>query len=129
MWPVKLVGRAHQEVAIPSLDVDQCVWCIVNRVDIAQRAGVVSEASDLCDIVDSAERIRRGADRDEAGARRDRAFHLGKVELTSRGIKRHDANRDATLALDRTPWRDVALMIEVGDDDLVLCFPSSPERA
>ena len=81
------------------------------------------------DVGDGAERVGRGADREQLRARCDRRLEVAPVEPAVLGAHLHHANGDAAVLLQRTPRRDVAVVIELGDDDFVALAPLPAERA
>ena len=121
--PVELVRRAHQQIAADRADVHQRVRRVVDRVDEAERAGVVREPGGGGHVGDRAEGIRRGADRQELRPRREGAFERVPLQLAGRGVHRHRADRQAAIPRDGAPRIDVAVMIQLGDDHLVARLP------
>ena len=123
MRSVELVRRAHQQIAADRPDVHERVRREVDRIDEAQGAGIVRKAGGGGDVGDRAEDVRRGADGQELRPRRERALERVPLQLAGRGGHRHGANRQASIARDRAPRIDVAVMIQLGDDHLVARLP------
>ena len=123
MRSVELVRRAHQQIAADRADVHQRVRRVVDCIDEAQGAGVVREPGGGGHIGDRAEDIRRGADGQELRPRREGALERVPLQLAGRGVHRHGANGQASIARDRSPRIDVAVMIQLGDDHFVTRLP------
>ena len=117
--PEPLVGAAHEEVGVERLDVDRAVRRVGDGIDVGQGADLVGAGDDLADRVDRADRVAGVADRDELGARRELGLEVLEVE---RDVVLADvdlADRDAAIGGHRLPGRDVGLVVEGRDDDLV----------
>ena len=128
--PVELVGRARQEVAAERLARRRAraARSARRRRRRARRAACARSAT-RAHVVDRAERVRRGADRDEP-RRGGRAPRRARPSRAGRSRSERDgADRQAALLRERAPRVDVGVVIELGDDDLVARRPAPPERA
>ena len=59
----------------------------------------------------------------------DLALEVVPVERARLGLHTHDVNLDAALAFERLPRRDVGVVVELRDDDLVAGLERAAERA
>ena len=117
--PEPLVGAAGQEVGVERLDVDRAVRRVRDGVDVGQRPDLVGAGDDLGDRVDRADRVARVADGDELRPRRELRLEVLEVE---RDVVRPDVDLldgHAAVGGHRLPGRDVGLVVEGRDDDLV----------
>ena len=64
MRPAELVRGRDEDVAAERLHVGRHVRGVLHRVDPAERAGIVRELGDACDVDDRPDRVRRGDARD-----------------------------------------------------------------
>ena len=119
--PEPLVRRADQEVRAQRLHIDGAVRRIRDRVDIAQRADGVRPRHHLAYRVDGAHGVGGVAHRDQPGARSDGGIKAVEVEGAIVGQDIHRAHGQAAVRRRGAPGRDVGLVIEGGDHDLVAC--------
>ena len=126
--PIKLVRRARQEVAAPFVHVDELVRREVHGIDkrerSASRAMATARATSL--IVPSA--------LDAAPIASSRVAVVGQaavqvVPVELAGFRDHPdlKDGDTPLALERPPWIDVGVMVQLGDDDRI-AGPEPPPK-
>ncbi len=98
----------------------------MHGVDNQQRADLPSEAPRERNVVDRSERIRRRADGEQLGARRDLGGHVGGVQFT--GFQQaHFAHHRAALR-EAGPRTAVRLVVELGDEHLVALAQGAADR-
>ena len=124
MRPVELVRRAGEEVAADRLDVDEHVRRVVHRVDEDERADARAPARaaratsvmvpSALDAAPMARSFVRGV---IAASRSLQSRRPSSVRIFTM------RTRDAAILRERAPRRDVAVVIELGDDDLVALAP------
>jgi hypothetical protein len=116
--PAPLIGGAEQDVAVDCGDVDRLVGGVVDRVDPGDRAGLVGERADPGGVGAGAEDVRRPGEGDDPRPLRQLAFEVLEVEAEVLGrVDQHHLGAAVGGELD--PGRDVAVMVEAGDEDLV----------
>ena len=101
----------------------------MDGVDEQQRARRPRDVARPRQIVDRAEGVRCAADGEELRARPDQRGEMVVIDLPGLAIHARAADDHAALALQRAPWRDVAVMIELGDEHFVAGLPGSAEGA
>ncbi len=117
--PEPFVDGADQEVGVDGAHVDGAVRGEMHRVDVRERAGRVGSLDDLGDRVDRAQGVRGVAERDQS--RPIPEGGLERVEVQG-PVLRVDVDRphhESAVRGDRPPGRDVRLVVERGDHDLV----------
>ena len=84
MRPKKLVRRANQEIAIQGLHVDRTVRRVMHGIDEHHRARGMDQFRNLRHRIDRAHHVRRIANSNELGPRRNLAFQVIQVERAVR---------------------------------------------
>ena len=127
---VKLVRRAREEIASDGSHVDQVVRRVVDGVHEGERPDLsCASVRGTSHVAHRAEGVRRRADRHEPGLRRERTLERRPIELPRLEQQRDRADRDPTLASEGRPGRDVGMVVELGNHDLVARPPAPTERA
>ena len=119
MRPEELVGGGQQHVGVETGPVYASVRRQVHAVDPHQCAGVVRRGRQASGIRDRAQRVRRERERDHARAPCDQCLHGIDAERAVARIQARRADGQAAVAGDEQPGRDVRVVVELGDDDLV----------
>ena len=116
--PVKLVRRAEQHVCAHGADVDRPVGRIVHRVDPGQRPGRMRELADARDVDERPDRVRGPRKRDDA---RPLAELRGQgVQVERRVVEDlREPHPQPEVVGELEPRRDVAVVVELRDNDLV----------
>ena len=109
-----VAGDAH-EVRVPLADVEAPVGGVLGGVDERERTGGVRGVGEGADVVDRAEHVRRGREREELRPREE-AVQLRGVE-TEVVVERHPAQLDAPLGGQDVPRHHVGVVLELGEDD------------
>jgi hypothetical protein len=123
-----LVRRADEDVGTDASDVDRAVRRVVHRVDPGQRAGRMGQLGDARDVDERAHRVRGPGEGDDA--RPVGELRLEVVEVEARVVAdRGDPHLQVEVAREFQPRRDVAVVVELRDDDLVAGLELAPERA
>ena len=150
---VKLVRAAGEEIAADGLDVDRLMRREVDRIDEEHRARARPGHAGACgleqrrarnDLVAHAQRhvapagaaaLHVGAV-DEIADAHDRANPvigepLEMVVIDRARLSNHPraAHDDSAFDLQRAPWSDVGMMIEIGDDHFIAGFPCPAQGA
>ena len=116
--PEELVRRADEDVDSPGGDVGRDVRCGVNGVGPGERADAVRQLHDPRDVRQRADGVRSDREGDDAGARGKLCLQIGEIDVTFvRDVGEADLEAEVVGQLE--PRRDVAVMVEAGDDDLV----------
>ncbi len=119
MGPEPLVRRRHEEVRPERLDIDRPMGHEVDRVDVGQCAGGMGQLDDPTDRIDRPDRVGGIAERDQPGPCRQRGGQVVEIERAV-GVMDVDGPDDQVPILgDRPPGRDVRLVVEGRDHDLV----------
>jgi len=127
---VKLVGRAGEEVASDRVHIDEVVRRVVHGVDEDDGvAGGFREPTSGGDVRNRADRVRRGADRQDLRPGVERRFQARPIQPAVVQLHLHGAYGYAAIALQRAPGRDIAVMVELRDDDLVALAKLPSDRA
>ena len=122
MRPVELVRRAEEDVCIRRRDVDRPVRAVVDGVDPRERAGLVCDRGDLGDGCDRAHGVRGPWIGDDARALVHRARALVELEAAV-VVHARKLHHEAAIVRELEPGRDVAVVVELGADDLVAFAP------
>ena len=127
--PEELVGRADEHVDVPRGDVDRPVRPVVHRVGPCERTGAVGEVDDAADV---RRRSRPSSRRPGTPTTRVRSESLDSrsvvVHLELAREARHPDD-DPEVVGQLEPRRDVPVVVERRDDDLVALAQRPPERA
>jgi hypothetical protein len=115
----ELVGRAGEKIDAQHADVERHMGRGVNGVDEEQRAHRVSDLGDSLDRIDRSDCVRRQPDRDEASARPELAREPLEVQRAVVPPDVDPAEDGSALLPEREPGRDVRVVVEPCDDDLV----------
>ena len=102
---------------------------VVNRVNEEVSADGAREAERAPRVRQRAQSVRGRADGDDPCARADFRLEVVPVERARLCVHTHDAQDYLALALKRLPRRDVGVMIQLRDDDLVARRERSTKRA
>ena len=102
---------------------------VVNGVHEADRIGGARQGARPSDVVNGAEGIGGRADREQPCPGGEGALQCRPVEPSRGQHERHAPKRHPALARQRLPRREVGVVIELGDHDLVARSPGPPERA
>ena len=78
---VELVGRADQEIAVELPELHRRVRYVVHRVHQRERSGGPGQPHRGRHVIHGTECVGRRADGEESGARGERRFERGPVEL------------------------------------------------
>src|ERR1051325_2362208 len=103
--------------------------CEMNRINKTERASSMSQASRIPDRSNCAERIRGCSDSNQARPGANGSFEFLPNQFTAWRTEGAQPQRHPAFALQRLPGRDVCLMIQFCDDNLVLGSPSSAQGA
>ena len=103
------------EVGVPRLHVDGEVRDGLGGVDQDPRAGGVGRVGERADVVEGAEHVRRGGDREQLGAV-EQAVEVGEVEAVVGG-QRDPAQLDAALGGEHVPRHDVGVVLHLREHD------------
>ena len=118
MGPEELVRRAEEDVHAPGGDVGRQVWGRVDGIGPCERAGAVRQLCDARDLRQRADGVRRHREGDDPGARRELTLEVGEIDVAFVGDV-GEADFEAEVVGQLQPGRDVAVVVEAGDDDLV----------
>src|SRR6478672_519948 len=114
----KLVGGAGQEIAIQSTDVNGPVRCVVDRVDVGEGSFLMSQLDDFSYIVDGAHGVGGVTDGQDSGPASDFFREVGEIESAVVFIDLGETDGHTAL-LERTPGRDVGVVVKVSEQNLV----------
>ena len=115
---VELVGRAEQHVDARRGDVDRRMRCGVDGVDPRERTHLVRQLTNPCDVDQRPDRV--GGPRESDHARALGQKRLEVVEVDRRVVAQlGELHPQAEVLRQLEPGRDVAVVIELRDDDLV----------
>jgi len=101
---------------------------VVHRVHEAERAGVAGQRGRVGNIGDRTQRVGCRPDSDQPGAGRDGGLQRRPVELAALRQEGNHAQGDAALPGQRAPGRDIGVVVQLGDDDLVARPPGTSQR-
>ena len=113
-----MYGEQSSTSASDGGDVDRAVRAVVHGVDPGERAGLVGESGDLGDRRHRADGVRSPRERDDASSIPEQRPQLVEVEPAF-VVDVREAHRQALVAGQLEPRRDVAVVIEARADDLV----------
>ena len=123
MRPEELVRRAEEDVDVPGLDVGGHVRRGVDGVGPGESSGAVRELDDPPHVGQRADRVRRDREGDDARAGGELPLEVGEVDVAVvRDVG--EAHDEAEVVGQLEPRRDVAVVVEARDDDLVACLPA-----
>ena len=129
MRAVELVRRAEQHVDAERGDVDRPVRRVVDGVGPGERAGRVRELDDPRDVGQRADRVRGEREGDDARPVGELPLEVVEVEPASSSTL-GEADDQVEVARELEPRRDVAVVVELRDDDLVAgARARAPRRA
>ena len=114
----KLVGRAHQEVAIEFANINWPVRRVMDGINERESPGLARQAHYFFNVVNRSHRIRSVADGNQPGVAGDLACKIIHIERAVGFIDIHKSDGCATF-LQRTPGGDIGVVIEVSDDNFV----------
>ena len=120
MRAVELVGGTGQKVAVKRLNVDQTMRRILHGVDKRIGPDGLGPADDRRHIVDRAHGVGGIADRHQPCTRGDQRLHVLHVERAGFHIHIRPANLRASILGQHQPGRDVGVVVQARDHDLVL---------
>ena len=126
--PEELVRRADEDVDVPGGDVDRPVRRVVDGVRPRERARLVRERDETGHVRRGPDGVRGHGERDDARALGQERREVVVVELELVGHAR-DADDDPEVVRELEPGRDVGVVVERGDDDLVALAQRPRERA
>ncbi len=119
MWPEILVGGGQKHIGIDRRAVDAAVRSEMDAVDPHQSAGLVRGRGQARGIGDRAERVRRERERDDPRTLADQRYDRIHLQGSLARIKRRRPHGETAVGSDEQPRRDVRIVVELGDDDLV----------
>ncbi len=125
MRSVELVRRADEDVDADRGHVDRAVRAVVDRVDPGERSRLVRERCDLGHRRDGADRVRGPGERDHPRALGQQRREVVDVE-PALVVDVGEPDREAAVACELEPRRDVAVVVEPRADDLVAFPPLAP---
>ena len=125
----ELVRAGHQEVGLQGRDVDRQVRRGVHGIDVGDRADGVRRLDHAADVGDRSERVRGEPDGDDLRPRRQDVVEAIEVERGSVLGELEPPDGRAAILGDRQPRRDVGVMVEPRDHDLVPGVQVAAERA
>ena len=126
--PVELVRRADQDVDARRRDVDRAVRPVMDGIDPGERPRLVRELGHAGHVHERADRVRGPREGDNASAVGQLGGEVFEVErrvLTDVG----EADDQAQVVRKLQPRRDVPVVIELGDEDLVAGAPTASRSA
>ena len=114
----KFVSRAGQKIAVEGAHVNRSMGSVVDGIDITQSSRLPRQTHHFGDVVYCAHRIRCVADRDQPGPAPDLRSQVAHVEsaIFFVEVRRADGH---TLFFQRFPGREIGVVVEQGEDDLV----------
>ncbi len=115
----ELVGRADEDVDAGCRHVDGPVGRVVDGVDPGEGARLVGELGDPAHVRDRADRIRGPGECDDFRPFRDLRLEVRVVERAVLFAQVGEAHDEVEIAGELEPGRDVGVVVEPGDDDLV----------
>ena len=124
----ELVAGAGQEVAIQCAHIDEPMRSEMYGVDEGHRANLMRQAHDFGDIVDGADGIRSVSDRNQTSIAPNLRLQVKHIERAIGELDICGAHLRATL-FQRYPRRDVGVVIELGDQQLIAAFQITTDGA
>ena len=128
MRPEELVRRAEENVDAEGRDVDRPVRCVVHRVGPGKGTRLVREPDDPPRIRDRPDGVRGEREGDDTGALGQLLLEVVEVEGRV-GVDFHEAHLKIEVVRELQPRRDVAVVVEACDEDLVAGRERPSERA
>ena len=125
----ELVGRADEDVDARCRHVDRPVGRVVDGVDPGERAGFVREVGDPPHVRDRADGVRGPRERDDLRLLRDLRLEIAVVERAVLLAQVGVAHDEVEVVGELEPGRDVRVVVEARDDDLVACGKVAAERS
>ena len=125
----EFVTRADQVIAVPGLDIDTSVRCIVNSIDEELRADLVCPLCDGGDIGQGADGIGCGGEGDEFCFFRQERLKGVEIEGRDFWVNIDDFYYRPSVSCGEDPGGEVRVVIEARDEDFVAGFPSFRESA
>ncbi len=123
----ELVRRADEHVDAEIGDVDPSVRRVVDRVRPRERARVVRELGDAACVGARADRVRGERERDDARPVRQLPLEVREIERRV-VVQLDEADLEVEVVRELEPRRDVAVVVELRDEDLVARLQGSPDR-
>jgi hypothetical protein len=124
----KLVCGTGEEVAVDGSDIDEPVRAIVDSVDVAESADRVSKFGDRPHRVDRSDRVGGESDGDELCVLVDLGSKVQKIQRAVFVMNLGPTNRNPAIVRHSEPWRDVGIVVEAGDQDLVTGLEFAADR-
>ena len=124
----ELVGRAEQHVDAPLAGAQAAVRGEVDPVRPGQRAGAVRGGGDPRGVGDRADRVGGEREGDHARALADQRLQRVVVERHVLRPDRSVADHQVVVGGDQQPGRDVRVVVELGDHDLVAGLERAGDR-
>src|SRR5581483_137570 len=124
----EFVCRTCQKVAVEFANVNRPMRCVMDGIDISQRASLMSQSHDCLHVIDRSHRIGRVASGHNFCPR---AYLSREVIHVERAVFFPDVDKldfYSTL-LESTPGRDVRIVIQMSKQDLVSCAKLTPNGA
>jgi hypothetical protein len=115
----ELVGRAQQDVDAELGAIRVAVRRVVHPVRPCERARVVRELRDAARVGDRPDRVRGQREGDDTRPVGEQRRQRVDVERRVGVVDRRALDDEAVILGDAQPRRDVRVVVEVGDDDLV----------
>ena len=126
--PEELVRRADEDIHVPRGHVDRPVRRVVDGVRPGERAGVVRELHEASHVGSGADGVGGDGEGDDARPLGEEPFDVVVVDLELVG-EPGDADDDAEVVGELEPGRDVRVVVERSDDDLVAPLAASAPSA
>ena len=126
--PKNLYGEQMRTSTSHAGDVDRPVRPVVHRVGPRESTGAVGELDDAAHVRRRADRVRGDRERDDARPLGELGLEVGVVDLELAREAGH-ADDDPEVVGQLEPRRDVPVVVERRDDDLVALAQRPPERA
>ena len=124
----ELVGGANEKVTAQVLHIDGAMRRIVHSIHIDPGFHIVRQLGHTSHMVDRTHRVRCVSQGNDPGPRGDGRLQICHIEGAVSGVEIDKAD-DGAAFLQRQPGRDVGIVIETGDDNLVArreCPTDSP---